>query len=100
MKGILFWIVPPIVGAFIGYVTNMVAVKMLFRPLKEIRLLGLRLPFTPGILPRERRILADSIGRMVEQELLTPGVLRERLARTEVREKIESVVCSYTGQTL
>jgi uncharacterized membrane protein YheB (UPF0754 family) len=100
MKDILFWIVPPVVGAIIGYVTNAVAIKMLFRPLKELRLFGVRLPFTPGILPRERHKLADSIGRMVEQELLTPGVLRERLGRTEVRENIESALGGYTAQML
>ena len=73
---------------------------MLFRPLKEVRLLGLRLPFTPGILPKERKKLADSIGRMVEQELLTSEVLRERLARVEVREKIASNLGNYTDQLL
>jgi len=100
MKSLVFWILPPLVGAFIGYVTNVVAIKMLFRPLKEVRFFGIRLPFTPGILPRERHILADSIGSMVERELLTPGVLRERLARTEVRDNICSAVGSYSNQVL
>ena len=100
MKDILFWIIPPVVGAVIGYVTNAVAIKMLFRPLREIRLLGRRLPFTPGILPRERHKLADSIGRMVEQELVTSEVLRERLAKTEVREKIRDTLSAYTDQML
>ena len=100
MKNILFWLIPPVVGALIGYITNAFAIKMLFRPLKEIRISGFRLPFTPGILPRQRHKLADSIGRMVERELLTPGVIRERLARTEVRENIENALGSYTKQTL
>ncbi|MDR1803426.1 MAG: DUF445 family protein [Treponema sp.] len=100
MRDVLFWVIPPVVGAVIGYVTNAVAIKMLFRPLNEIRLLGRRLPFTPGILPRERHKLADSIGRMVEQELLTSEVLRERLAKTEVREKIKGTLCAYTDQML
>jgi uncharacterized membrane protein YheB (UPF0754 family) len=100
MNGILFWVIPPLFGAFIGYITNAVAIKMLFRPLQERRLFGLRLPFTPGILPRERHKLADSIGRMVEQELLTSEVLRERLAKTEVREKIGITVGEYTDQML
>jgi len=100
MNNILFWVLPPVVGAFIGYVTNLVAIKMLFRPLKETRLFGLRLPFTPGILPKERHKLADNIGRMVEQELLTTEVLRERLAKTEVREKIGSTLGNYTDQLL
>ena len=100
MKNILFWVLPPLVGAFIGYVTNLIAIWMLFRPLREFRVFGLRLPFTPGILPRERAKLAESIGRMVENELLTPGVLRERLAKTEVRSRIEDALGSYTGQML
>ncbi len=38
----------PLVGAFIGYATNHVAIRMLFRPLKPCRLFGLRLPLTRG----------------------------------------------------
>jgi uncharacterized membrane protein YheB (UPF0754 family) len=100
MRDVLFWIIPPVVGAVIGYVTNAVAIKMLFRPLKEVKVLGRRIPFTPGILPRERHKLADSIGRMVEQELLTSEVLRERLARTEVRENIKDSLGMYTDKML
>jgi len=100
MKDILFWVLPPIVGAIIGYTTNVVAIRMLFRPLREIRVSGIRVPFTPGILPKERHKLADSIGRMVEQELLTPGVIRERLARTEVRDKLSSTLGGFTEQML
>jgi len=100
MNLILSWLVPPFVGAVIGYVTNLVAIKMLFRPLKEVRIFGIRLPFTPGILPRERGKLAQNIGEMVERELITPGVLRERLARTEVRNNIGNALGCYTGQML
>ena len=34
------YIVTPIIGAIIGYVTNWIAVKMLFRPRKEVRVFG------------------------------------------------------------
>jgi uncharacterized membrane protein YheB (UPF0754 family) len=71
---------------------------MLFRPLKEIRVAGVRLPFTPGILPRQRRRLADSIGAMVERELFTPAVLAERLAGRETREKLSRIVLSMAGK--
>lgn len=100
VTAILFWVLPPLAGAIIGYVTNAIAIKMLFRPLKEIRLAGFRLPFTPGILPRERRKLAASIGRMVENELLTSEVIRERLAKPEVREKIGNALGGYTDELL
>jgi uncharacterized membrane-anchored protein YjiN (DUF445 family) len=98
MKNWLFWIVPPLAGAFIGFLTNVLAIRMLFRPLGEIRIFGIRLPFTPGILPRERHKLADSIGRMVERELLTPEILRERFGSREFREKFRRELAAYAGR--
>ena len=65
----------PLVGAVIGYFTNYIAVKMLFLPRREIRVFGKRLPFTPGIIPRRKKELARSVGRMVESELLTKDAL-------------------------
>ncbi|MDR2375103.1 MAG: DUF445 family protein [Treponema sp.] len=96
MNGILLLLIPPLAGAVIGFVTNVLAIKMLFRPLKPCYLFGVRIPFTPGILPRERARLAQSIGAMVERELLTPQILRERLARTELREKFRLILSRYT----
>jgi uncharacterized membrane protein YheB (UPF0754 family) len=81
---VLFFLIPPAVGAVIGFITNAIAIKMLFRPLNPIRIFGIRLPFTPGILPRQRKKLALSIGAMVERELLTAEVLRNRLANIDV----------------
>jgi uncharacterized membrane protein YheB (UPF0754 family) len=73
---------------------------MLFRPLKEIRFLGARLPFTPGILPKQRQKLAQSIGAMVERELLTPEILRQRLARDDVRREIKKALSLFTENFL
>ena len=56
-----------LLGAFIGWVTNIVAIKLIFRPYKAINILGL---FTlQGVLPKENE-LAIAIGQTVEQELL------------------------------
>jgi uncharacterized membrane protein YheB (UPF0754 family) len=73
---------------------------MLFRPLREIRVFGIRLPFTPGILPKQRARLAQSIGAMVERELLTPEILRERLARDDVRVNIKNALSLFTEKIL
>jgi uncharacterized membrane protein YheB (UPF0754 family) len=94
----LMWLVPPLAGAVIGYITNAVAIKMLFRPLKEIRFFGIRLPFTPGILPRQRHKLAENIGAIVERQLLTPEILVDRLRHEDVRETMKSVIALYTEQ--
>lgn len=96
MNPLLLFFIPPLIGAFIGYSTNIVAIRMLFRPLKEIRVFGVRLPFTPGILPRQRGRLAQSIGGMVERELLTPEILRGRLYREDVQKKIREALARLT----
>ena len=100
MNPVIFFFVPPIIGAFIGFSTNIVAIRMLFRPLREIRIFGIRLPFTPGILPSQRHKLAQSIGAMVERELLTPEILRARLARNDVREKTKLMLSLFTETVL
>jgi len=82
------WIVPPLLGAVIGYITNWLAIKMLFRPLHEVRVLGLRVPLTPGLLPKERHRLARSIGDTVAAELLTEDVLRRRLSQPDLRDAL------------
>ena len=96
MNPAVFFLVPPLMGAFIGYSTNVLAIRMLFRPLYEKRIFGIRLPFTPGILPSQRAKLAVSIGSMVERELLTPEIIRERLAREDVREKVKEALSLFT----
>jgi uncharacterized membrane protein YheB (UPF0754 family) len=94
----LMWLVPPLAGAVIGYTTNAVAIKMLFRPLKEIRFLGIRLPFTPGILPRQRHKLAENIGAIVERQLLTPEVVIARLRQEDLRGNLKTLIAGYTEQ--
>ena len=100
MNTVILFIIPPIAGAIIGFVTNVIAIRMLFRPLNEVRVFGIRLPFTPGILPRQRKKLALSIGSMVERELLTPEILKERLSRDDVKEKIKQAISKITKDLL
>jgi uncharacterized membrane protein YheB (UPF0754 family) len=100
MKILLMILIPPVAGAFIGFITNVIAIKMLFRPLKEYRIFGLRIPFTPGILPRQRHKIAENIGAMVERELFTPELLRERLSQDDVRRKLRESVSVFTEKLL
>lgn len=78
VHALLPWVLPPLLGAIIGYLTNSLAIRMLFRPLRRWRILGLPVPFTPGVIPRRRHELAESIAAMVSRELLTPEVFTRR----------------------
>ncbi len=83
---LLPYLAPPAVGAVIGYFTNYLAIRMLFRPLTEKRIFGLRLPLTPGIIPAKRRELAKNIGRMVGDHLLTREVIVARLQARDFQD--------------
>ena len=82
----LTYLAPPLVGAFIGYTTNYIAIRMLFRPLKPWRILGIRVPMTPGVIPAKRHDLAENIGEMVGEHLLTS----KDVSRALTEEKFHS----------
>jgi uncharacterized membrane protein YheB (UPF0754 family) len=77
-----------IVGAVIGGVTNELAIQMLFRPYHPIYIAGKRLPFTPGLIPKRRKELAEQMGRMVVEHLLTPEGIRRKLTEQTFRQGV------------
>jgi len=85
---------PPLVGAGIGLFTNWLAIKMLFRPLAERRFLGLRVPFTPGILPRERQRMAQSLGDTVATDLLDESTVAARLRSPTFKLAVRQAVAT------
>lgn len=95
-KEILRMLSGPLIGAVIGYFTNLIAVKMLFYPKKEIRFLGKRLPLTPGVIPKGRPRLAGSVGKVIENHLLT----REDITGHLLSEKVQKTVADAVIEKL
>ena len=88
----LHYIAGPLVGALIGYCTNYIAVKMLFHPYKEVKLLGIKLPFTPGVIPKNKPRLARAISRAVADVLLTKQDLAGLITDTAVQSASTAIV--------
>jgi len=82
----------PILGGIIGLITNGIAIRMLFRPLKAIRVFGLTLPFTPGLIPKEKERIAKSLGDVVANNLLHQDVIKNGLLSREMDDKIALAV--------
>lgn len=61
------WITIPAIGGLIGWVTNWLAVKMIFRPLQPRRFLFFKLQ---GLVGRRQHELAKAIGRVVGAHLV------------------------------
>lgn len=68
----------PVVSALIGYITNFIAVKMLFRPRVARRFCGVTLQ---GLVPRRQREIAASLGALIERDLLSSADLLEALKK-------------------
>lgn len=85
----------PIGGATIGYITNWLAIKMLFRPYNEKRLFGVKIPFTPGLIPKERNRIATSIGDVVGNYLLTNDLIIDELTKVEVQNKVVGYIDNF-----
>jgi uncharacterized membrane protein YheB (UPF0754 family) len=71
------YIAGPLIGAIIGYITNYIAVRMLFRPLNPVYIGRFKLPFTPGIVPRRKDELAVILGKAVVDRFFGRGDLEE-----------------------
>ena len=81
----------PVIGAIIGYCTNYIAIKMMFRPFEAKKIGKFKVPFTPGIIPRRKESMAKAIGRVVEENLLNEDTVKNALLSDEVKNQIEKM---------
>lgn len=80
------------IGGVIGYFTNDVALKMLFRPYRPIYLAGKRLPFTPGLIPSNQERLAQRVADTIMGSLLTPEELQRLARRLLQTERMQAAI--------
>ena len=89
------YIVAPLLGGVIGYITNDIAIRMLFRPHKAKYVLGIHIPFTPGLIPKEKGRIAEAIGRVISENLMNSEVLERYLLSDEMVDKVRVTVESF-----
>lgn len=92
------YILTPLAGAVIGYITNDMAIRMLFHPYKAKHLFGFKIPFTPGLIPKEKDRMAESIAQMISEKLMTEEVLRENLLSDDVVGKIDNAISTLASR--
>lgn len=80
-----------IIGAVIGGFTNSLAIKMLFRPYKPLYIGKWRVPFTPGLIPKRRGELAEQLGKMVVEHLLTPESIKRKFLNEGFQSEMTSL---------
>jgi uncharacterized membrane protein YheB (UPF0754 family) len=87
------------VGAAIGYVTNYVAIKLLFRPYKPLKIANVTI-FPQGVIPREKDALAKKVGIIVKEYILSEEEIRKIISQKGIKEEIEKFIDSKIEKIL
>jgi uncharacterized membrane protein YheB (UPF0754 family) len=97
----MIWIVLPLIAAFIGWMTNHLAVKMLFHPRREVRFFGLSIQ---GVFPKRQKDLAQKLGQIVSEELFSVEDikihLREKATSDPVHNNIDEAIEGFLTEKL
>ncbi len=83
-------LIPPFIGGLIGYLTNDIAIKMLFHPRKPLYIGKWQVPFTPGLIPKEKHRVAKSIGIVASTQLLDANTLLKVFTSEESLQKLRT----------
>ena len=86
------YIIAPLLGGIIGYITNDIAIRMLFRPHKAKYIMGVHIPFTPGIIPKEKGRIAEALGGVISENLMNKDVLERYLLSDDMVGKVRFAV--------
>ncbi len=87
----------PFISAFIGWITNRVAIKMLFHPREPKRILGLTIQ---GIFPKRQKQFAEKLGKLVSDELLSFKDIESRIINPDNLKKILPMVEGHIDEFL
>lgn len=87
----------PVISAFIGWITNLVAIKMLFHPRNPVNVLGIRIQ---GIFPKRQEQFAEKLGKLVSRELLSFSDIEEKISNPENLKKVLPMVETHIDHFL
>jgi len=87
----------PVISAFIGWVTNWVAIKMLFHPREPKRILGITFQ---GIFPKRQQQFAEKLGKLVSNEFLSFTDIEEKISSPENLKKVMPLIEQHIDEFL
>lgn len=81
-----YWLILiPLISGFIGWVTNWVAIKMLFHPRNPVNILGIKVQ---GIFPKRQDQFAEKLGKLVSRELLSFDEIEAKITNPDNLKKV------------
>jgi uncharacterized membrane protein YheB (UPF0754 family) len=83
---VLPFIFYPFIGALIGWITNSIAIWMLFHPYEEKHILRIKIPFTPGLIPARIERLAQEVSGAIRDHFLSGADVKDILKEMTLEE--------------
>ena len=77
------------IGAMIGWITNFIAIKMLFRPYKEINFFFFKIQ---GVLPKRKNEIGKSIAEVVNNELVSIKDIISKISADDIEENMGGII--------
>jgi len=87
----------PVITALIGWFTNWVAIRMLFRPRNQINILGIKFQ---GLIPRRQEDLANQTAEIIESEILHQHAIRNAIQSIDIEPHLKTLVEKLVDQKL
>jgi len=94
---ILIIILIPTISALIGWVTNYIAIKSLFRPYTQIKILGFKFQ---GLIPKRQKIISQRISKVIVEYLISNNDLILKFDDKDQIEKIKSKILPILSQKI
>lgn len=87
MNNIIRILILAIIGGLIGYVTNVVAIKLIFRPINPIKIPILNIEII-GMIPKRKAEIATNIGQVIEEQFLSVNEIMNNIVTEEDKQNV------------
>lgn len=77
------------IGVAIGWITNYVAIKMLFRPYKEINILGIKIQ---GLLPKRKHQIGESLADIIQSEIISMQDIAKSIDSNKLETELSATI--------
>ncbi len=91
MNNIIRILILAIIGGLIGYITNVIAIKLIFRPINPIKIPILNIEIV-GMIPKRKSEIAKNIGEIISDQFLSIDEIIDSMITKEDKENITNYI--------
>lgn len=87
MNNIIRILILAIIGGLIGYITNVIAIKLIFRPINPIKIPILNIEII-GMIPKRKTEIATNIAKVVEEQFISVDEITDNMITEQDKQHI------------